>query len=352
MNIDSGSVEKWLEKGSRAVTPAQIPSLCHTLSQTFSKEYALQFNEKYKKEVPERSRKRMSRRAFDRCLQTNIYYPNIDEMNLGGLSMHRQLLVKKTGKFSHKAGKNMNINVGNDFSVGHFNSTSRDSSASLNLVGIAGGLGLAMTIVPGVGNLALLAAAGITLATTAPGFTKSTSSSLGYTRSQGSSVSAGTYLVVQRAEVEIELRKYERCMVVRLNSQAYRKSRRFFQLKKSQYDESLLSQAFNKGHFICEGKITDKSDNPDTVTEEYYYVTQHFTAGDILDNGSLLNHVWLLAIRGRQDFNRFKSIVNARPIDHEGNELNINSADYPLEVLERAYSKITPSFPGMYSVRE
>ena len=158
--------------------------------------------------------------------------------------------------------------------------------------------------------------------------------------------------MVQRAEVEIELRKYEKCMVLRFNTQAYKNDRRSLGLSKNLYDINIVTEAFKKGHFICDGKITDKSDNPDTVTEEYYYVTQHFTAGDILDNGSLLNHVWLLAIRGRQDFNRFKSIINARPVDHKGEEANINSADYPLEVLERAYSKITPSFPGMYSVRE
>ena len=158
--------------------------------------------------------------------------------------------------------------------------------------------------------------------------------------------------MVQRAEVEIELIKYEKCLVVRLNSEAYKKDRKSLGLKKEHYHTGLIGSAFSKGHFICEGKITKKTKNPTKVREEYYYVTQHFTAGDILDNGSLLNHVWLLAIRGQHDFNRFKKIIDARQIDKDGKEVNIDSANYPLEVLERSYSKLAPSFPGMYSVRE
>ncbi len=169
---------------------------------------------------------------------------------------------------------------------------------------------------------------------------------------------ASTFLVVQQAEVKIEILAYEKCLILGLNKGMFineslaKASSSLKDIKnegrklglKDNYHPHLMTSAMNRGHMICDGKITTE---PTSKIEKYYYVTQHFTAGDILDNGSLLNHVWLLSLRGEGDFKRFTQLVGAREVNAQGKEVGFESAVYPLDVLDRAYSQVRPSFPGM-----
>jgi len=110
-----------------------------------------------------------------------------------------------------------------------------------------------------------------------------------------------------------------------------------------------VADSLSRGIMVCDGKLNEK---PEKVIENYYYITQHFTAGDMLDDGNLLNHVWLLPLRGTNDFNNFMYSVNAKPINSKGELIDEDDRfSYPNVRLRENYNQILPSFPGMYTVQ-
>jgi hypothetical protein len=134
---------------------------------------------------------------------------------------------------------------------------------------------------------------------------------------------------------------------------------------------------------ICTGDI-EKSTTP--ITEKYYYFTQHFTQGDMLDNGDLLNHPWLLALRGERDYANFVSLLKnpfSGELKYEKSNADLfglnkykyaldgatkwyyDRSDYmessrrakntdlaalPLDHLIYAYNQVIPSYPGILTI--
>ncbi len=203
-------------------------------------------------------------------------------------------------------------------------------------------------------------------------------------RTQGLTVSSGTFLVNQQATFDIELGEYERCLVVRLHP-AFIKD---FLTR----DNILTNRAYIKNNFdddtdidaqgllICSGK-RERDCLP--VKEKYYYFTQHFTEGDMLDTADLHNHPWLLQMRGFRDFQTFTAQIGAREVGYiDDNKwinnvmsqiatdtaaLNLNGShvqnmtpqfeiinqesgiNWPLDELSRTYFEVLPTFPSFYT---
>ena len=118
------------------------------------------------------------------------------------------------------------------------------------------------------------------------------------------------------------------------------------------------------------------------IRENFYYFTQHFTEGDMLDSGDLANHPWLKAIRGKTDMWRFLAKIRNQDMSVRGKEKTIPYAKYleqmgidrkylrskghkvgfrtqrgdlkmgdewPIYQLVKAYHGTVPTFPGVYS---
>jgi hypothetical protein len=104
---------------------------------------------------------------------------------------------------------------------------------------------------------------------------------------------------------------------------------------------------------VCEGVVREA---PIPVEETYYYFTQHFTEGDMLDQADLYNHPWLLSLRGYRDFATFLNRVSGEEIVNFTNFLKGEAGfvtrpiDWPLVQMWDSYRETLPSFPGFYSV--
>ncbi len=282
----------------------------------------------------------------------------IDRVFIDGITFDRRRRVVRTGAYEHKAGKNTNLNVGVGFDVGTYKDTNTVASLGLNggaLLGLpAAGIGayigavaagplapIGAVIGAGVGALAGLVIGQETYST-----------GHGVTLSTSTNVSMASFLVIQKAEEDIVLEEYEKCLSFQFTPEAIN-SMHFDHLQLSDGVDSRhlgLREALSRGYFICEGEVTD---TPVKVRENYYYVTQHFTAGDMLDDVNLLNHVWLLALRGERDFNTFIKTMQGREIGQEGEKIDQDRLyDYSLSRLSYVYGKILPTFPGMYSIQD
>ncbi|NJL24156.1 MAG: hypothetical protein HC902_02560, partial [Calothrix sp. SM1_5_4] len=281
----------------------------------------------------------------------------------GGLIHDVKLRVEQTGDYMFLGGLNLNVNVGESFSVG----TSRSWSAGVELTDFIG------AFKNGKGDIGKLFGKGKTggddkfsptgfASTLLKPFSLKWGQSLG--ESEGTNVSESTYLVSQIAKFDVELLSYEKCAVVRLSDQAVK---RFAAATASGGDlavygaigivgldfskEEVLG-AVKRGLFVCEGdrRVNNK---PRRVEEMYFYFTQHFTEGDMLDQADLYNHPWLLGLRGWRDFSIFLKKIRAQQVvDLPGLLKGLVGWSQPrelgwaLEHMFNSYRNVLPSFPG------
>ncbi len=298
----------------------------------------------------------LSREILAKCLANNQSPVFFDQ----------KLRVFRTGdaddSYVFLGGYQMNINVGQSFSVGR--STGYSLGVGLegtDFIGAAGGVS---------GSLGRLANAspGSALAATGAGalskaseviapltsFIKPLSIKAGWStatsRGDGTSISESTYLVAQIAKFRVRLDEYERCYAMSFTPEFLRSLDLYGVIA---YEPKVHGTA--RSMFVCEGRHVTQ---PRYVDEMYFYFTQHFTEGDMLDQADLYNHPWLLALRGYRDFGSFIGLIRKQ----EGIsfwEMTKNmvtpkerTIDWPLAHMRDTYKRIVPSFPGFYTVLE
>lgn len=288
-------------------------------------------------------------------LQTVILEECLDAVkdNPKVILTEERLRVKETGKYTFLGGLQLNLNVGESFSVGRSDSWGY-SFKPLDLIDgplIVGGAAIGAMI---GGPPGAMVGAGVGYgAKKVADLIKPLSLSYGgsLSGSEGTSVSQSTYLVAQIARFNLQMNNYERCRVIRFDPA--------FALKLSTDTlglESKFAEHVARGFFVCKGV---DSTEPLHVEESYFYFTQHFTEGDMLDQADLYNHPWLLALRGVREFATFVNFTNAQEIVNLKNfkkgawTPEKRSLGWPLAHMQDTYLKTLPTFPGLYTlVRE
>jgi hypothetical protein len=260
----------------------------------------------------------------------------------------QKLRIFETGTdYMFKGGLQINLNVGNSMSVSRSNSKGA-STEFVDYLDTMVGVGVGYMIGGPVGA----ALGGIAVKP----FSIKPSTSIG--DSEGTSISAQTYLVGQIAKFDVELRQYESCRVLRLSPSVLNQA--WYISWFANVDPKLRNKAgatlenlISRGIMVCDGAITNRSIK---VPEDYFYFTQHFTEGDMLDQADLLNHPWLMSLRGDRDFGAFSRLMNLQE-DVSWNRFykgavgyEVRKPDWPLEKLANVFKATTPTFPGIYSV--
>lgn len=330
----------------------------------------------------------------------NVYQYDIDQRNLYNLDIDRNrrprtlyspIVIERkvrayetTHRYVYRGGKSLNINLSTNFTLSSSHGVKLSTTSNFKPWDWARDTFKdVVQSVPIVGPI-------VNNVVGAFSVTRSSSRDESAGRTQGLTVSAGTFLVNQQATFDIELGEYERCMVVRFHP-AFLKG--FFTNSNVLGVNSYLKRSFDdntdiasQGLLICTGE-REKKCLP--VKERYYYFTQHFTEGDMLDTADLHNHPWLLQMRGLRDFQTFTAQIGAREVgyiddnswlkqsftqvssdaaaiatlDSSGingshvenmtpkfqivnQESDIN---WPLEELSRTYFEVLPTFPGFYT---
>lgn len=285
-----------------------------------------------------------------------------------GLIHDIKLHVSKTGEYTFLGGLNLNFNVGESFGVG----TSYNWSAGFEWMDLLGSLA---GTTKGIGDIASNAGkAGVKSAADRVGSRASLGSSIikplslkvgsSMGSSEGTSVSESTYLVSQLAKFELKLMSYERCAVVGLSDDAIRTLAgelgdtslgRAIGLTSINFTDEKVLRVLHRGLMVCEG--SEKKNKPIDVKEIYFYLTQHFTEGDMLDQADLYNHPWLLAMRGVRDFTMFVKKIRAQDTVSFGNFTDSvlgtgekHKVAWALEHMASLYKNKLPSFPGFYSL--
>ena len=287
------------------------------------------------------------------------------------LIIDQHLLIKEVSSQSFLRGESMNFNIGSNFSLGISENLSRTFVVGVDPLNVLKSFGhFLFDSVSGVFRM---------------GFAKQASIAQGLT--EGTSLSAGTYLAMQKNKMYVRLNKYERCLSIRLNPKV------LIEAKMLAIDDETQHSSFSSGFFptlsdqqkmdiatsglfFCTGKIEEQ---PYDTIENYYYFTQHFTQGDMQDDGDLLNHPWLLMLRGESNYAKFinllkksQSAYSLRDEDYFGiwtmgdslvswflhDKQNVTAANKKVDLGELSidqliwtYNLSVPNFPGMYTIR-
>ncbi|MBT3236330.1 MAG: hypothetical protein HN353_10300 [Bdellovibrionales bacterium] len=299
--------------------------------------------------------RRLKNRAvlYNKCVEGELF------------EVARQLRTYEVSDYKFIAGKALNLNVGADFSIGHSDSISEGLSASAGMS--VKPLGWLESI-PFIGQVGKIFDISL-------GVSGSANTSRSNSVKSGSSISSGTYLAIQKAELDMRFTQFERCITIGLRDEVLN-SEEFVAILKDTSEEDLYK--LTKGMFICTG---EREDSEQPFRERYYYFTQHFTQGDMLDHGELKNHPWLLALRGDGDYVRFVETIQGKEdlveknAAYEGGVMDFpreglgalhlgenyelirdwdnresDLPSEPLDRLNRAYQMVTPSFPGIYTL--
>ncbi len=304
-------------------------------------------------------------RVYKKCLE----YAAKGEFN-EPLAIERKYRIEETGRYYYLGGKALNITLGQQVGISH-----KNDSNKLHKMDIGSITSFLPSFLKGYGY--------------------SYSRGEGISANDGLNVQQGTFLVMQNAEFDVELKKYEQCLVLKW-SNGFLKNRdttgMFFRnpLVKAAEDNNLtlngedyrehIYRKLTEGMMICSGEVDEE---PLAIRETYYYFTQHFTEGDMQDRADIHNHPWLLSLRGVREFETFllstlsdHEVSDATPEDSavQAVELvgmgkllesdlaaeNLDGTSYegfdkfkrnswPLRQLIRTYRKVSPTFPGLYT---
>lgn len=210
----------------------------------------------------------------------------------------------------------------------------------------------------------------------------SSSESHGYDMRKGASFSygSGAYLVIQHSNFRFHITDYTRCLIVKPRAEvmdelmntplaqvqrarnprnqhagwrpSVNNEKNQEERQKNTFGRQLSRRTYldvtESGLRIC---FTPKDPYPIRASEDYYYVTQHFTTGDMHDPTDLRNRPWLLEIRSRRDFRVFLEAIH----NHNHNKMShVGELPYtPIEILSESYADYNnrlPSWPGVYSI--
>ncbi|NQZ01793.1 MAG: hypothetical protein HRT45_14115 [Bdellovibrionales bacterium] len=208
--------------------------------------------------------------------------------------------------------------------------------------------------------------------------TFSSSEGRSYTMGQGAGLSygMGAYLVVQHSIFQMSVEAKQQCLIVKpkydmmrylmeshlvdLDADFKREAERkwWFGFGRTKAEREEL-QAQRVRDLIPENRLLDLMDTGLRICgkprsprrllqEDYYYVTQHFTTGDMHDPTNLKNRPWLLEIRSKRDFNVFlRSLLLHNELSDVG-----DIEHGPIDILADAYSHYEnhlPTWPGLYT---
>ncbi|MCB0357365.1 MAG: hypothetical protein KDD40_10175, partial [Bdellovibrionales bacterium] len=259
-------------------------------------------------------------------------------------------------KFHFLGGKTVNFDLGSANSIEFAESFARENTVEANP------LSLLSSYFKVVGNIIngfmSLSVAGVTKQE--------------HSYAQTSELTSTTYLAMQRATFDINFSNPLLCIEARPVFNFAEKAFNYLNDRRKNIDFNFAP--LTEGYIICDVEQSAEL-NELYFREKYYYFAQHFTEGHMLDDGSILNHPWLMGLRGERDYNSFVKLLGIKPINkkleigpiseffkwvtsptlHDKEKLyssftENNLAELPLDQISQAFDNVLPSFPGIYAI--
>lgn len=253
--------------------------------------------------------------------------------------VEKQLHIDEVGGSRYLKGYNEGFSVGKGFSVNNSHSETNSMSRGVVAKFVAAKELLKIFEIAGGGEISL-----------------SWSSSDSESSSNSVSVDKATVLTQQRNVFKIHVNKYEPCAVIRLNSKLFIKDTKWFGLLSHDYLNALnprltekeRENATNRGLMICSGELKNQ---PLDIIENYYLISQESSNSQMQDNGDARNRNFFIALRSKNDFNRFILATKASQNRAATSNKEDDTEEDLNNLLEHLFQMPGPTYPGMYLVQ-
>nr|WP_295900005.1 hypothetical protein [uncultured Bdellovibrio sp.] len=252
--------------------------------------------------------------------------------------VEKQMMIKELGGSQFVKGLNQGLSVGTSFSVSASHSTSKTRSTS-----ISAKFGLSKKFLD-------LFSIGVDL-----GYSMSWATSDSNSASNSVTVSGSTSMTVQQNIFKVRVNKYEQCAVVRLNPILFIKDtkswfgrRDYLGFLNPRLTEEEMATATTRGLMICEGTVRTA---PVDITENYYLIAQESNSSQMQDNGDARNRNFFIALRSKNDFNRFVLAMKGNAKMPTTAEKEEDPQVQATKMMEQLFQMSGPAYPGMFLVQ-
>jgi hypothetical protein len=249
----------------------------------------------------------------------------------------KRLFVRELGSSNFVRGLNQGVTVGTQFSLSTNHSTYTTIAKSW---ATKAGLGLKFMDLFSLG--------------TDYSYQMSWSKSDGNASVNSISVNGYTSLLVQQNIMNLNVNKYEQCVVLRFNPKLFIETGGFF--SSNSYasivnptlsaDEAVA--ATTRGLFLCEGKVRNE---PIQLTESFYLIAQETSSTQVQDAGDARNRTFFVALRSTNDFNRFLIAMKGQAHMPETAMKEKNQHEESANFMMQLFDMPGSSFPGMFLVK-
>lgn len=317
--------------------------------------------------------------------------PDTHDVNRSPISIERFYRTRKVGYSTRGRGNLLVLNVGasagldtgksGSFSYGFSPLAALESLVKLGLVLIPAGVAGAKALIPAsaagalttgaagaavAGARGLLSGPGLLGAfktfgklllpnqffVDKTGISISMGQSISDSQSRGTGVSTGLSLAVELRSMDLHLEQYERCAHIRLRKPfiEFHLADLIAKQRVDFFDVPDLDRRLVPGLTICEGKVLNQ---PKRVHERYYMFSQALGEEVMNDPTALENQPYMLGVRGRSDYKRIVSILEA---EVKGTRMlpRVNSiAETPFDRMDHAMDPMegaTPTFGGILRI--
>ena len=173
-------------------------------------------------------------------------------------------------------------------------------------------------------------------------------------RNNEARVGEAIYLTVARSTIEIEVEKFQKCLVIKPRPNAFFSYIKdgLSELYDSQWKKEVEDQNFKKifasrpGLMVCNPK---EDNNPENIIESYYYVSQLADKNrvELIDLYDLANRPYINILRGRREFVKFYSLLKDSVSQENGKVSGNNSTTSPPESLFVKYPHVVEKVVGL-----
>lgn len=251
--------------------------------------------------------------------------------------IENQVRVSEVGGSWYLKGLNQGLSVGTSFSLSKSYSESKSNTHSLNF-GIKAGTKVLNSLLEVGGGY---------------GYSLSWSTSDSDSSSNSISVSGSTSMAVQQNIFKIRLNKYEQCAIVRMNPKLFIKDTKWFGLLGRDYlnilnprlTEEEKATTTKRGLMLCSGEIKNE---PKDIIENYYLLAQETGSTQMQDSGDARNRNFFIALRSKNDFNRFVLAIKGTANTPRTSDRNDDAQEQETKTMEQLFQMSGPTYPGTY----
>ncbi|KHD88173.1 MAG: hypothetical protein OM95_10410 [Bdellovibrio sp. ArHS] len=251
--------------------------------------------------------------------------------------IEKHVMVKEVAGSQFQKGFNQGLTVGTSFSLSTSHQTTKSRSTSISTK-----LGLSKKFLD-------LFSVGVDLS-----YTLSWSVSDSNSASNSISVNTSTSMTVQQNVFKVRVNKHEQCAIVRLNPVLFMKDpnagwfsgrRDYLSFLNARLSEEEMSSAATRGLMVCDGEIRQE---PLDITENYYLIAQESNSSQMQDNGDARNRNFFIALRSKNDFNRFVLAMKGDAKMPTTATKEEDPAAQAAQMMEQLFQMSGPAYPGTF----